>query len=1071
MLSAAPSATTFPSTTKGKRDCPITVSVRLRPPANPESLQPQCVTQVEDRSQVLVHLDASASESPLSSTPSRAFTFDHVFGIAASQDEVYESCVQPLLEPFVQGYNATILAYGQTGSGKTFTMGTCPNHDVPNDRRGIAPRLVEELLSMLPDMNQRLIRVSYIELYQEEVRDLIDPEPTQDVVIREDRHGNIVMQGVSQIACQSKEDILGLLERGSQVRTVGETNMNNASSRSHAIFSIILEQYLMNKDKVIECRVSKLHLVDLAGSERQKRTGADGVRFKESIKINSGLLALGNVINALSAPNQRGEPPGHVPYRDSKLTRLLQDSLGGNSKTVLIACVSPKLGNAQESLNTLTYATRCKHIKNRPVINLFAQPPPPSAPAAPIEITPAQIPLPPSPSRGPTPARLTSSASTTSSSLSAAELIELVDQLKAGLTQANSLVADLTRHSSSTAADAPTPASLVSIIADYLAHRDDPHHLARLAAAAGLPPPPLPSPSSDALPPVPNLPAQAPPVFGDALRDRRRSATAASDTPVPPPSRLAPPSSAAPGGGGGKRSGGRARTAPPVPAPTTATSDDAWTVRRLENQLADQAATIEKLTVQLQSATTAAETKAHTAQTASARAKEAEDEAAYLRAKLAEAEADARKQQALRRAQSARRRRTSGGLEGGVEENGGGGEDGGDEILSPTVTKWRTAAERAMAEVESLRAQLAVARPATCEMAVQAAESSHAAAEQPAREVEEEMVRLTNEMEAKLNLIQELDASRQRTDSLSQKFRDKMVKLERELAGAEKQVDRLRSEKMDLDSEKNRLRHEYEGKIQEISAQLAALRGRQKQHDKLLREKESKERQIQDLQSEVEKLRDRHSQLKLRVRAETDRLASAEAVHQASLRQLQKQHDDDVRKIRTLETQLASLRKRLDASANGRVDSAASVGAAEVQQQQQAKAIEEAQRAMASEWEEIRSALEEQLFTMQRERDAFAAQVKDLDHYRATNRELKHRLRELMAASHQHSPRAAAAEPAPAPVVRVVHAARHMLQPVTPSKQQVLRTRSGAPSRADGAGDGFAVVPRDEMGDAQAAVV
>ncbi|ORZ35195.1 P-loop containing nucleoside triphosphate hydrolase protein, partial [Catenaria anguillulae PL171] len=410
---AATSAAPTPQPTaaaSAKRECPITVAVRIRPPPEAYALSHQCVqpSPHDPTHQVIVNFDAFADASAAaSSAPPRAFTFDHVFSPQASQVDVYTTVVRPLLDQVVLGFNVTALVYGQTGSGKTYTMGTCPlsqmasaEEAAPLDAEqdtddeipamvGIAPRLVEELIQRLPDVNQRLLRVSYIELYQEEVRDLLASDATQPVAdpysatfpssststsattpitIREDRNGTILLSGVSSLPCTTSTDILTLLDRGSQARTTGETNMNLTSSRSHAIFSIFIEQYILNPaTRQVECRESKLHLVDLAGSERQKRTLADGVRFKESIKINSGLLALGNVINALSAGTT--QHTGHVPYRDSKLTRLLQDSLGGNSKTVLIACVSPVPGNAQESLNTLVYAHRAKRIKNRPVVN------------------------------------------------------------------------------------------------------------------------------------------------------------------------------------------------------------------------------------------------------------------------------------------------------------------------------------------------------------------------------------------------------------------------------------------------------------------------------------------------------------------------------------------------------------------------------------------------------------------------------------------------------------------------------------------------------------------------------
>lgn len=221
---------------------------------------------------------------------------------------------------------------------------------------GITLRMIRDLMLNLGNLNDWTLKVSYLELYQEQPKDLLSNDGP-DLWIREDKSGNIAVQGISQIECKKHEEITKLLELGSTRRVTGETNMNSCSSRSHAVFSILLEQ----KD-----RVSKLHFVDLAGSERQKRTKAMGKRFQESIKINTGLLALGNVINALSSRENC-----HVAYRDSKLTRVLQDSLGGNCKTVFIACVSGLEQDSMETLSTLQYANRAKNIKNQALVNII----------------------------------------------------------------------------------------------------------------------------------------------------------------------------------------------------------------------------------------------------------------------------------------------------------------------------------------------------------------------------------------------------------------------------------------------------------------------------------------------------------------------------------------------------------------------------------------------------------------------------------------------------------------------------------------------------------------------------
>ncbi|KAH0900169.1 hypothetical protein HID58_049737 [Brassica napus] len=281
----------------------------------------------------------------------------------------------------------------QTGSGKTYTMGT--NYGGDGTSGGIIPRVMEDIFTKAEatkDSTELLIRVSFIEIFKEDVFDLLDsnspPLLRNDggvhaknvalsrapIQIRETASGGITLAGVTEAEVKTKEEMGSYLAKGSLCRATACTNMNSQSSRSHAIFTITLEQKKFSSSlgttegggEDILC--AKLHLVDLAGSERAKRTGADGMRLKEGIHINKGLLALGNVISALGDERKRKEG-GHVPYRDSKLTRLLQDSLGGNSKTVMIACVSPADTNAEETLNTLKYANRARNIQNKAVIN------------------------------------------------------------------------------------------------------------------------------------------------------------------------------------------------------------------------------------------------------------------------------------------------------------------------------------------------------------------------------------------------------------------------------------------------------------------------------------------------------------------------------------------------------------------------------------------------------------------------------------------------------------------------------------------------------------------------------
>ncbi|XP_041019613.1 kinesin-like protein KIN-4C isoform X4 [Juglans microcarpa x Juglans regia] len=362
----------------------VRVAVNIRPLITSELLLgcTDCISVVPGEPQVQIG--------------SHSFTYDYVYGGMGSPcSALYDDCVAPLVDALFHGYNATVLAYGQTGSGKTYTMGT--NYTGEGSNGGIIPNVMESIfrrVEAMKDSSEFLIRVSFIEIFKEEVFDLLDPnssvfskaegasfvKPTMlarvPIQIRETVNGGITLAGVTEAEVMTKEEMATHLSRGSHSRATGSTNMNSQSSRSHAIFTITMEQKkisqclagAINDDLGDDILCAKLHLVDLAGSERAKRTGADGMRFKEGIHINKGLLALGNVISALGDEKKRKEG-GHVPYRDSKLTRLLQDSLGGNSKTVMIACVSPADTNAEETLNTLKYANRARNIQNKAVIN------------------------------------------------------------------------------------------------------------------------------------------------------------------------------------------------------------------------------------------------------------------------------------------------------------------------------------------------------------------------------------------------------------------------------------------------------------------------------------------------------------------------------------------------------------------------------------------------------------------------------------------------------------------------------------------------------------------------------
>ena len=291
----------------------------------------------------------------------KSFAYDSVYDDASSQQELYDESAFPLVESALQGYNATIFAYGQTGCGKTFTMMGIPS-DI--NVRGIIPNSFSHIFGCISEAQNKvfLVKCAYIEIYNEEVRDLLNYDPKTRLELKESVDKGIFIKNLSTQAVKNTVDIARFMEQGNSHRIVKETNMNERSSRSHAIFIIYVETSEQSGARTL-IKAGKLNLVDLAGSERQKKTGAEGDRLKEAIKINLSLSALGNVINALV------EKSSHIPYRDSKLTLLLQDSLGGNTKTLMIAVISPADYNYEETLSTLRYASRAKFIQNKPKIN------------------------------------------------------------------------------------------------------------------------------------------------------------------------------------------------------------------------------------------------------------------------------------------------------------------------------------------------------------------------------------------------------------------------------------------------------------------------------------------------------------------------------------------------------------------------------------------------------------------------------------------------------------------------------------------------------------------------------
>lgn len=355
--------------------------------------------------------------------------FDKIYDTDATQEAIFNDEVEPLIKAFFEGVNCTVLAYGQTGSGKSYTMGTFPDHaqlSMDLEQAGILPRALVHIFnaikkfqseSLSAEVGQRrafTLKVSFIELYNEEFNDLLKPgtanpaicnfgatEPyassperreraTATIQIREDPSGALYTTGAEETVCHSATEALDCLIRGAQVRATGSTAMNETSSRSHAIYTVTLQQNItvakdLDEEKQVESEyslLSKFHFVDLAGSERLKRTLSTGSRASEGISINQGLHVLGKVIAALAekcggaalrigSDTVSSSPKRvHVPYRDSKLTRLLQDSIGGNSNTMMLACVAPSEADLPETISTLQYASKARKIRNTCKVNI-----------------------------------------------------------------------------------------------------------------------------------------------------------------------------------------------------------------------------------------------------------------------------------------------------------------------------------------------------------------------------------------------------------------------------------------------------------------------------------------------------------------------------------------------------------------------------------------------------------------------------------------------------------------------------------------------------------------------------
>ncbi|XP_050384584.1 kinesin-like protein KIN-5B [Argentina anserina] len=305
----------------------------------------------------------------------KVFTFDKVFGPKAQQKSIYEQAISPIVNEVLDGFNCTVFAYGQTGTGKTYTMEggmRNKNGNLPAEA-GVIPRAVRQIFDTLEAQNADYsLRVTFLELYNEEITDLLAPDDhsrtsedrqKKPISLMEDGKGCVIVRGLEEEPVYTVNEIYTLLERGAAKRRTADTLLNKRSSRSHSVFSITVhvKEATVGDEELIKC--GKLNLVDLAGSENISRSGAREARAREAGEINKSLLTLGRVINALV------EHSTHIPYRDSKLTRLLRESLGGKTKTCIIATISPCYHFVDETLSTLDYAHRAKNIKNKPEAN------------------------------------------------------------------------------------------------------------------------------------------------------------------------------------------------------------------------------------------------------------------------------------------------------------------------------------------------------------------------------------------------------------------------------------------------------------------------------------------------------------------------------------------------------------------------------------------------------------------------------------------------------------------------------------------------------------------------------
>ncbi|XVE84631.1 hypothetical protein DITRI_Ditri17bG0028200 [Diplodiscus trichospermus] len=353
----------------GISDSGVKVVVRMRPPIKEEEEEDTIVQKITSDSL---------------SINGQTFTFDSVANTDATQQDIFQLVGAPLVENCLAGFNSSVFAYGQTGSGKTYTIWGPANalleENLSSDQQGLTPRVFERLFARINEeqikhADKQLkyqCRCSFLEIYNEQITDLLDPNQ-RNLQIREDVKSGVYVENLTEEYVSSMKDVTQLLLKGLSNRRTGATSINAESSRSHSVFTCVVESRCKSvADGVSSFKTSRINLVDLAGSERQKLTGAAGERLKEAGNINRSLSQLGNLINILAEVSQTGKQR-HIPYRDSKLTFLLQESLGGNAKLAMVCAISPAPSCKSETFSTLRFAQRAKAIKNKAVVNEVMQ--------------------------------------------------------------------------------------------------------------------------------------------------------------------------------------------------------------------------------------------------------------------------------------------------------------------------------------------------------------------------------------------------------------------------------------------------------------------------------------------------------------------------------------------------------------------------------------------------------------------------------------------------------------------------------------------------------------------------